>query len=197
MHSKEVIQLLGGQAKSRKNFRLCRNTRDFHFFGLTSGCVFGRVGFQGSFAHSSGSCSRTNTRLLRVELVVPAPTLYCFDSVLSTPSRLHFGEDFGLRPRLFASEGKVLLPAPVTLLWRLAENVERFLTQPFQHIWRRFCASTSRRGVQVGPTRSDLGVTLSECPRGVNNFPLKFVFSPLRPFAPTLSNFRPRVKIPP
>ena len=111
-------------------------------------------------------------------MVVPAPTLYCFNSVLSTPTVLHFGEDFGLRPRLFASEGKVLLPAPVALLWRLAESVEGSHTPPFQPNWRRFRRATSPRGVRRGarvPPAADGGV---RCPRGVNNFPLKLVFSP-------------------
>ena len=137
------MRLLGGQAKSRIFFRLCRNTRDFRFFGLTSGCVFGEVEFQGSFAHPWGSCSRTNTRLLRVELVVPAPTLYCFDSVLSTPVVSHFGSTFGLRPRLFVVEAKLRPGAPVALLWRLAESVERFLTRPSGGKWRRSCPTTS------------------------------------------------------
>ena len=197
VHSKEVIQLLGGQAKSRKNFRLCRNTRDFHFFGLTSGCVFGGVGFQGRNVQVWGSCSRTNTRLLRVELVVPAPTFYSSFSVLSTPVVSHFGSTFGLRPRLFVVEAKLRPGVPVTHLWRLAESVERFLTQPFQHIWRRFCASTSRRGARV-PTWSECRAECRvRCPRGVNNFPLTSHFSPLTAFTPTLSNFRLKLQPPP
>ena len=46
------------------------------------------------------------------------------------------------------------------------------------------------RGARV-PTWSECRAECRvRCPRGVNNFPLKLVSSPLRPFAPTLSNFR-------
>lgn len=122
-------------------------------------------------------------------------TLSLFVSVLSTPVVSHFGSTFGLRPRLFASEGKVRPPAPVALLWRLAESVEGSHTPPFQPNWRRFRRATSPGGVRRGarvPTWSECRAECRvRCPRGVNNFPLKLVSSPLRPFAPTLSDFRP------
>lgn len=148
----------GGQAKSRKIFRLCRNARDFDFCDLSGRCTFHEVHFRGSFAHPWGSCSRTNTRLLRVELVVPAPTKLRFLPVVPTPTVLHFGEDFGPRPRLFVVEKKVRPPAPVALLWRLAESVERFLTRPSGGKWRRSCPTTSH----------EVWVEERGCPPGVS-----------------------------
>ena len=158
VHSKPLMRLLGGQAKSRKNFRLCRNTRDFDFCDLSGRCTFHEVHFQGSFAHPWGSCSRTNGHLLGCELVVPAPTKLRFLPVVPTPTVLHFGEDFGPRPRLFVVEKKVRPPAPVALLWRLAESVERFLTRPSGGKWRRSCPTTSH----------EVWVEERGCPPGVS-----------------------------
>lgn len=56
MHSKEVIQLLGGQAKSRIFFRLCKNSLISNFWNLT----FATVAFSAEFRNRPAEKRRRN-----------------------------------------------------------------------------------------------------------------------------------------